>query len=178
MRTNLVIALALSAFLASLCGCASPTKASAMKTGNLNLNKRHAKSVAVKTAGGSETNPMWTSQIGDAQFLEAVEQSILENKLFTSVLKIGEADYVLQASLVRMDQPVIGFDMTVSLEVTWSLTRKGEQKPQWEKSFRSQARKSVGDAFVAVTRLRMATEAAAQNNIAEALNALAALELQ
>jgi hypothetical protein len=177
MRGNPIIALAFACFLTSLCGCASPAKVGDMQPGNLSLRRQHQKSVAVQTAGGKDTNPMWTTQIGDAEFLQAVEQSILENRLFTSVLKIGEADYALRATLIRMDQPMIGFDMTVSLEIVWSLTPKGEQKALWEKSFQTQGRKSVGDAFVGTTRLRKATEAAAQANIAEALNAIAGLEL-
>lgn len=167
-----------SAVALLLGGCASPTMPMNMAVAPSALSKSHSGAVAVNTSGGEETNPAMMSKVSDADLRAAIEESIRRTKLFSAVVKVGEADYVLNASIVSLSQPMMGFDMTVQAEILWSLTPKGAAKPVWEKSVKSQATKGVGDAFAGVKRLRLVTEAAIQENIAKTLPEIAALDLK
>jgi hypothetical protein len=167
-----------SLLLLAFSGCASPTQSSAMQTGILPLGHKHSQSVAVQTNGGQPTNPMWTSQIADQDLANAIQASILSNQLFSGVVNIGNADYVLNATIFKIDQPMVGFSMEVGVEIMWSLTPKGATKPVWEKSIHTRVRKGVGDAFAGVTRVRIATEASAKENITQALTEISKLELK
>lgn len=149
-----------------------------MRTGTLTVTGRHSATVAVQTGGGQETNPAWISQISNPDFARAIEESIVENALFSQVVSVDGADYVLNATIFRLDQPAIGFNMEVGIEVLWSLTAKGGKTPLWQKSIHTRASKGVGDAFAAVKRVRITTEAAAQENIAQALRELSQLKLK
>lgn len=120
---------------------------------------------------------MWTSKVSDADLAQAITDSLRSSGLFKGVVTIGEADYVLNATIINIDQPMVGFTMSVGVEIVWSLTPKGNSKPVWEKSVSSRAQKTTGDAFVGVTRLRLATEAATQENIRKALTQLSQQQL-
>lgn len=175
MKTaSLLLGLALAAFGS---GCSSPVQSVGMETDKLALSRTHPKTAAVQTNGGRPTNPLWTSQIADKDLAAAIEASIRKNNLFAGVVKLGDADYVVNATLVNIEQPMVGFNMTVGVEIVWSLTAKGADKPIWEKSIQTRAKKGVGDAFAAVTRIRIATEASTKENIAQALAEIATLSL-
>lgn len=167
----------LLALVLILAGCASPTQPKAMKVENLSLGKRFNKTVAVQTNGGQPTSPMWTSQVADKDLAQAISESLSSSGLFSAVVSLGQGDFVLNATIVNLNQPMIGFTMSVTIELVWSLTPKGQNKPCWEKSIATRAEKTVGDAFAGVTRLRIATEAAVQENIRQALTELAQVQL-
>jgi len=176
-RFPLIAAFAVVLIL-SLSGCSSPTQPSAMQADVLPLGHKHSQTVAVQTNGGQPTNPMWTSQIADQDLASAIQESILKNQLFSGVVSIGNADYVLNATIFKIDQPIMGFRMEVGIEISWSLTPKGSTKPVWEKSIHTRVSKGVGDAFAAVKRIRIATEASAKENITQALTEIAKLDLK
>lgn len=177
MKNTLFLRVALLGLLIALAGCASPTKPAAMKVDQLNLTNRFDKTVAVQTNGGQPTDPMWTSKVSDADLAQAITESLRANGLFSAVVSLNESDYVLNATIVNIDQPLVGFTMSVGVEIVWSLTPKGQTKPVWEHSVSTRAQKTTGDAFVGVTRLRMATEAATQENIRKALTLLSQQQL-
>jgi len=178
MKTLSLLALPVATALALLSGCSSPTQAIGMQTEIMPLGRSNPQTVAVRTNGGKATDPMWASQIDDQALASAIQESILKNRLFSAVVGIGEADYVLNATLFKLDQPMAGFNMEVGIEIVWSLTPKGGAAPVWEKSIHTRASKGVGDAFAAVKRLRITTEAAAKENIQLALSEIAKLALK
>lgn len=174
--TSIGLSIIVSLFVLS--GCATPAQSTNMKADGLVLAKKHSQTVAVQTGGGSPTNPAWISAISNEDLAAAIEESIRTTQVFSRVVSIGGADYTLSASIVNLNQPMVGFNMTVELEVVWALIPKGETKPVWEKSIKSKVTKGVGDAFAGAKRLRITTEAAAKENIADALKQLSALELK
>ena len=140
-----------------------------MKVDSVSLTKKFNKSVAVQTNGGQPTDPMWASRVSDADLATAISDSLSSTGLFSSVVTIGQADYVLNATLVKIDQPMMGFTMSVGVEIVWSVVPKAQKKTVWERLVSTRQEKTVGDAFAGVTRLRMATEAAVKENIRQAL---------
>ena len=178
MKRLQLLATFAAVLILSFSGCSSPTQPAAMQTEVLSLGKKHSQTVAVQTNGGQPTNPMWASQIADQDLASAIQESILKNQLFSSVVSIGNADYVLNATIFKIDQPIMGFSMEVGIEIAWSLMPKGSTTPVWEKSIHTRVSKGVGDAFAAVKRIRIATEASAKENITQALTEIAKLDLK
>jgi hypothetical protein len=176
-RSPLVLLLLITAIL-GFSGCASPTQSSAMQSEILTIKKKHSQTVEVQVGGGLPTNPMWTSQIANEDLLRAIKESILKNQLFSSVVAIGSSEYLLNATIVNLKQPLMGFNMTVGIEIIWTLTPKGTDKPIWEKSIQTESTKGVGDAFAGIKRLRITTEAAAKENISQAIMQIGSLDLK
>lgn len=170
--------LVLAAFSALFSGCASPTQPSAMSAPPpVSPARQHPGDVSLAVTGGKATNPMWTSQISDEDFGEALRQSLLSSGLFTGVVEGRNGKYHLTAFLSRLDQPMMGFAMTVTMEVGYTLTDPATGKTLWQKSIVSSHTASTGDAIVGVKRLRLATEGAARKNIEQLLVALGGIEL-
>jgi hypothetical protein len=134
-------------------------------------------SLSLTVTGGKETSAAGASQISNADFSAALRHAIEQSKLFARSAEAGAGDYHLEVLLARLQQPMFGFSMTVTLEASWTLTRRSDQTIVWQKSIESTYTASTGDAFAGVKRLRLATEGAAKENIAQALQAIAGLKL-
>lgn len=158
-------------------GCASPTTREGMTPDTFDTVNRHPYSVSVNVTGGQETNPLWKSQISDATFTEALVDSITKSKTFSRVVQGKGGDYILTVSLVSMDQPSFGASFTVKMEAGWSLKRADNGTVVWQEAIQSSHTATVGDAFVGVARLRLATEGAAKNNIKQGLEKISKLKL-
>lgn len=157
-------------------GCATPAKPSAMIPASYELKGRHSFSVSVSGEGGKKTNPLWTSEISTEDFVIAVEESLRGSGVFSSVIRGDQGDYHLHVALVSVDQPLIGFSLTVRISSRWSLTDKSG-KSVFDDFVRSEHTATVKDAFAAVERLRLANEGAARKNIQLGIEKLSALTL-
>lgn len=167
--------IALTALL--LGGCASPSTSAAMVTAVTAPITKHPESVSVNVSGGSETSAMVISKISDADFTEAIKISITQSGLFAKTAGVSAADYNIDVTIIRLVQPMFGASFTVTLESTWRLTRRSDKKLIWEKSVTTPFTATMGDAFVGVTRLRLANEGAARENIKEAIAQMGAVSL-
>lgn len=154
-------------------GCATPATSS-----NMTLRAQDATatqgavseamrgSVAVKeVTGGKETNPMWVSNVGSAQFEQALQESLRSVGLLSANRQAGR--YELVAHLDKLDQPLFGLDMTVTAKVTYTLVERASGKTVMQKSFSTPYTAKMGDAFVGTERLRLANEGAVRQNIAQ-----------
>ncbi len=144
------------AAVVGLAGCASTATREAMSVGTP-ATKSYPYSVSVQTRGGTETSAMTGSTISNEELKAAVESSIMQSKLFKSVVQRGNGDYELSVIVTQLTKPVFGASFTVDLEAGWSLTA------------------TLDDAIVGATRMRMAVEGAARKNIAQGLQAIADL---
>ena len=117
----------------------------------------------VTVTGGESTNPMWTSEVGNAEFREALRQSLRANGLLG-----GEgqpATYGLSAELMEVSQPLFGFDLTVTSSVHYIVTEVASNAVAFDETVTASHTSTVGDAFVAVERLRLANEGSIKENI-------------
>lgn len=169
----LLAALAIAMLLG---GCATPAAQQGMAAPVTAAARQHPHAVSVAVSGGSETGALDSSNIGNAELKAAIEQSIAASGLFKAVLQ-GEAPYALSASIVQLRKPLFGGTFTAELEVGWTLLRGADRTIVWRKVLPSQGTATMGDSLVGVTRLRLAVERAAQDNIRQALAELAALSL-
>jgi hypothetical protein len=83
----------------------------------------------------------------------------------------------LTAHLVKLEQPLIGLDMTVTATVTYTLIERSSGKTTWEKTLVTPYTAKFTDAFFAVERLKFANEGAARANIAQLISELSQLRL-
>lgn len=173
-KTVLLLGILLSI---GLSGCSSPANREAMTPQNLVVGKHYPYSVQVKTSGGMETGAMDSSNISDADLKLAIEDAISQSKLFKSIVQGSDGNYELSVRVVSLSKPVFGATFTVEMEGAWSMTKVSDKSVALRKSIKSSGTATMGDAFAAVTRLRLAVEHAAKDNIAQGLKAIGELNL-
>jgi len=169
--------LCLLASWAVLSGCSTPATSKSMVVSTFSLQKVFPYSVSVNVLGGKETSAMDKSQISNEAFMQAIADSLYKSGLFSKIIHGKNADYLLNVMIFNLAQPSFGFSFTVKMEAVWSLAHADSKKVLMRESIRSSFTATVGDAFAAVTRLRIATEGVAQENIRLGIKKLSQLNL-
>ena len=178
MSSRSLIAVATSVLVAAslLSGCATASKADAMVAKPVAVTHASSSDVSVTVAGGQDTSKMGASQISDDAFAQALRDSITQSGLFKAVAATG-GRYKLSAFIGKVDQPMMGFSMTVKMEVSYTLVDTTSGKAVWSKNIASEHTAKASEAFAGVTRLRLANEGAARDNIEQALAEMSTLQL-
>jgi len=127
-----------------------------------------------EVGGGQETNPLWTSEIGNKEFKAALIQSLKE----ASYLGSADSNYQLSANLLEVDQPFAGINLTVTTTVLYILTERNGGKEILKETIIASYTAGFSDSVVAVKRLRLANEGSARENIHEFLKALSNLKIE
>lgn len=166
LRTSLrILAIALVALSAT--GCASPASISGMTALDAHPTAVPAElenSMQIGTVlGGESTNPMWTSEVGNADYKAALENSLHVARLLSDH---GDGQYVVDANLINVDQPVLGFDLTVTSTISYLVRKNASDEALFDDVVVASHTASVGDAFLGTERLRMANEGSIRKNIA------------
>ena len=141
------------------------------------VRKTHNGTVMVAVSGGKQTNPLWTSQVSNQDFKQALEDSLLRYKSFSRVIKADGADYRVEVVLQELKQPLVGFSLTVKSKVHWRLVDAKTSREIWQETIDRDFTAGVGDAFVAVRRLQLANEGAIRENIKAGLQEIGQLSL-
>ncbi|UPT61961.1 MAG: hypothetical protein M0D54_16425 [Hyphomonadaceae bacterium JAD_PAG50586_4] len=166
-----LVACALS--VAACAGGARPENiaASVQPAASFDASHQLHEALAVRNVqGGSDTNPLWMSNISDEQFRAGLEQSLRNAGLLADSPAL--ARYEVVASLQDLRRPMAGLDMTVTMTVRYSLVPIGGGEPIFDEVVSASGTGRMSDAFVGVERLRIANEAAARENISEFLRRL------
>jgi PBP1b-binding outer membrane lipoprotein LpoB len=158
-------------------GCSSPAQKEAVVTHGLPITQQHQKTVAIRAQGGSDTGAMDLPSISNSDLSAAIEQSIIENGLFTQVIHGDDSDYLLSVTIVNMTRPMFGASFTVTMEAAWSLSEQGTSKVVMRDSIESHYTATMGQALVGATRLRLAVEGAVRENIKSGLINISKLQL-
>ena len=164
--------------IASAIGCASGAKVPNMIPTDIERVKSHPYSARVQAAGGRGTEWWGTSQVTDEAFLEALYESLSRSGVFSEVVTKGAADYLLDVFVTDVRQPVIGFNMTVSVVANWTLTDLAAKEVVFEELIPTPYTATVGDAFAAIKRLRLANEGAVRANIRAGIRRISELNLE
>lgn len=125
--------------------------------------------------GGTETNPMWKSNIGTLEFEQALEESLQSIGLFAQK---GLGEYFLTAQIQDVHQPLMGFDLTVTATVLYIVTERKSGKDIFNKTISVPYTANFSSSFYAVERLRIANEGAVKVNIKQLVDELLKLELK
>lgn len=169
---NLVSVLFICSYLF---GCASGAKMEDMVFQGPQKNYSDAlqKNMEVaKVSGGEKTNPAWTSEISNEAFSEAVKNSLVSQGLYSPAGK-----YQLEVQMIKVDQPMFGLDFEVTTNVRYTLTNTITSKVVLDETVIAPHTATMGDAFAAVKRLRLANEGSANKNIENFLSKLSQLEI-
>jgi len=170
--------LALIVVVAAFAGCATPAQTAHMVANDTVPEHRSSNNVSIEVSGGSEQSAVAGPAISNADFAAAIRESILASGLFAAIAQSEQSDYRLTAYITRVQQPMVGFAMTVTFECSWRLIRSRDGATVWEKAITTNFTGNVGDALVGATRVRLATEGAARNNIKDAILAMGRLGLK
>jgi hypothetical protein len=159
---------------AILTGCASNADIQQMVSANqpaVKIKNQHlVKNIAVdNVTGGNETNPLWTSQINNANFKEALIKSLKNANLYH---EINGEKYKLNANLVKLSQPLLGLNLTVSCQVHYSIMNVKLNKQVFDKDITTSYTAKISDSLYAPARLKIANEGAARENIQEFIKAV------
>jgi len=125
-----------------------------------------------EVSGGKKTNPAWTSQIDNESFSYALKESLKLQNLYAE-----NGKYRLSVKMVKIQQPLLGLDMKVTTHIVYTLSHVDTGKLVFNETIVAPYKASMGDAFVGVTRLRLANEGSAQENIKLLLEKLSNLDI-
>lgn len=160
-----------------LAGCASPANRADMTPAAIQSAKKNPYSLSVKAIGGNETSAVGSSEISNEDLRAAIESSVTSSSLFKEVVQGKSGDYELSVTVTKLTKPMFGTSFTVDMEAGWTLVKASDKSIVMRKSITSSHTATMSDAFVGVTRLRLAVEGAARNNIKSGLEQIASLNL-
>lgn len=161
-----------------LAACASPASREGMTPAAVTVAKHFSSGVQVKTSGGVEAGGAGAANIMNDDFKAAIEAAVTQSRLFKTVVQGADgSDYELTVQIVSLAKPLFGTTFTVNLETAWSLVKTSDRSVAMRKSIQSTGVATVGEAFVGATRIRLAVERAANEGIAQGLQAIAELKL-
>jgi hypothetical protein len=164
--------LALAAVAALLGGCAAPMTHENMVPQTIASAKKHPGTVSIDVSGGAGEG----LKVSNDTLKKALTESIEKSQTFSKVIEGSSGNYLLTVAISNLQQPSFGGAFTVKMEAGWTLKRASGQTV-WQESIQSESTATMGDSVVAVTRLRLATEGAARNNIAAGLGKIGQLNL-
>jgi hypothetical protein len=158
-------------------GCSVKARPAAMVPDHLQLERRHPYSVMIDTVGTEGDEIITATLVNGNDLAAALERAITESKLFSSVVRSSAADYRLQVE-AKATAPAAGINMTSRVGGAWKLTHQKSGKVVFDDFVTAEATKTMGDAFVGTTRVRLAIEEAAQSFVREGLMRLGRLKLE
>lgn len=132
--------------------------------------------LAIKdVTGGTETNPMWVSKVSSSDFWKALEAS-LESAGLLANRQAG--DFVLTADLMKLEQPFVGLDMTVTSSVRYMVIERSSGRTVFDSTVTTPYTTRFSDALIASERLKLANEGAIRTNIGELLSQLMQIRIE
>jgi len=173
----LFIGLSMSIFF----GCATPARVnqmviSGMDAGHFQGESPFKENISVgNVSGAEETNPLWTSEIGNEDFKKALVQSLQNAKLLNWDEK--KTQYTLNAQMISVVQDMFGIDLEVTAIVQYTLINKTNNQETFSTVIHSPYTATFSDAFLAIERLRLANEGSARANITQLIKELYKFEI-
>lgn len=169
-----VVAIILLGFALSACAAGARTGAMVadVQTGTIIGEENPLrKSVELSSVeGGKDTNPLWTSEVGGEEFSAALRQSLALHAILAD--GEGEGKYILKADLLKVKQPLMGFNLTVKSDVHYTLTETESGKVLFDEEIHAEYTAKMGDALLGAKRLQIANEGSIQKNIATLIEML------
>ncbi|MCO4780424.1 MAG: hypothetical protein KC471_08550 [Flavobacteriaceae bacterium] len=126
-----------------------------------------------EVSGGEKTNPAWTSEIDNEAFSGAVKESLKSQGLYSD-----NGEYRLEVNMIKVYQPLFGLDLKVTTHVRYILTNVNSGAVVFDDTVIAAHTAGVGDAFIAIKRLRLANEGSARKNIEGLLKKLLELRIE
>lgn len=157
-----------------LSNCASGAQFENMVTtkddGKAKFNVKFKNSISLESvSGGQETNPVWTSEVSDESFKQALVESLKSYGYYNP----DNPKYNLNVTLLHLSQPIIGFDMDVNSSARYTLSKISNNSEVMNKVISNEYTVTMSDTFLGIKPLRLANEGSIKGNIYKFLNELA-----
>ena len=95
------------------------------------------------------------------------------------VIDLGESSRrFVTAHLQSVDQPLVGFNMTVTASIRYMVTERATGKEIFSRVVSVPYTASFGDSLMGVERLRLANEGAIRSNISQLIDELMMLKVE
>jgi hypothetical protein len=107
----------------------------------------------------------------NADIKTAIEIALTNAQLFVG----DERNYRINVSVLSIKNPIMGLDLKSELRIKWQLIDLTQDKLVWEDFLSNDFTATVGDSFVAVTRMRMSNEGVIRENIQMAIDEMITL---
>ncbi len=157
MRFGRVL-LILALLAPALAACATPQAMTVVGVANANPKYRNA--IAVRdVSGGQAMNVLTMPGVSNEPLKTALEGSLAANGYLA---QSGTPKFYVDAEIHNLDQPLIGFDLTVTAEVTYKISGAGGTT---DYPIKSSATATFSNSPIAADRLRIANERAMHENI-------------
>jgi hypothetical protein len=141
----------------------------------ISANSSLREAVAIgPVSGGRETNPLWVSDVSSSDLAEALRLSLAVR----TMLAIRNERFKLEATMINLQQPMMGIDMTVTSRVRYRLTRLSDNAIVFEREITAPFTAAFSSSFYGVERLKLANEGSIRENISQFLAALIAAEAE
>jgi len=168
-------ALALLPALLTLTACAEGAQTSAMTVrpplASTTATTPLQNAVAVGTiSGGSDTNPLWISEVSNENFHDALQSSLAVQ----SLLATGTPRYTLDAQLISLQQPYVALNTTVTADVRYTVRKGSGTQVAYSTELATPFTASLIGTPIGFMRLQVANEGAMRANIAAVIGALQA----
>ncbi len=121
-----------------------------------------------EVSGGNKGNVSMNTKMSNSELSDALFESLSAHKM---IAKQG-GDYKLDAVLVKLKQPLAGFDMTVTSTVQYILTDMKTNEPVFDQTVTEAYTAKMGDNFIGALRAKMAVEGSVKANISAMLEQL------
>lgn len=167
--------------VALISGCAAPAKMENMTLPSNEWSQYEGSpklknNIDVETvSGGKGTNPLWTSEISNEDFKQALTNSLADAQLLSGAST--NSNYSLSAVLIEVKQPILGASMTVTTTISYSLIDIESKEEIFYEKIVTPYTAKWNAAFLGVERLRLANEGSARNNIKSLIEHLYGLEI-
>ena len=112
--------------------------------------------------GGADTNPLWASEVSNADFQNALEASLKAFNYYVVDGAMGK--YKVTASIVDVQKPLMGLDMSVTMKGRYSVST-AQGGTAFDDTIATTGTATMGEAFAGADRVRMAIEKSAKLNI-------------
>ncbi|MCC2664006.1 MAG: hypothetical protein K0R41_929 [Geminicoccaceae bacterium] len=160
---------------AALGACAGPATIGGMTasdTGGTAIPPalEHSMTVGVVT-GGEPTNPLWKSEVGNEEFRSALANSL---RNFGLIAEGEQSKYAVDAALIDLQQPSIGFSLTVTSTVEYRVRPSGSAQVVFEDTVIAPYTASATSSFLGTERLRLANEGSIKENLETFIERLSA----
>lgn len=113
--------------------------------------------------GGRDTNPAWTSQVSSESFRRALELSLESAGAYSRIL--SGSRYQLVADLLRLEQPLLGIDLTVTSTARYVIIDASTKREAYDRTITAPYTARFSDALIGAERLKLANEGAVRANI-------------
>jgi len=164
--------------LASLAACATPAEPERMAVTRTPDSAvfpallQHAMCVRSVT-GGEDTNPLWVSKVGNADFRQALTTSLGDADLLSPP---DTCKYPIDVNLLGLSQPAVGFALEVTSHANYKVYN-GAGAPVLLATISAAYTAQFSEAFAAIVRLKRANEGSIRESIKQFMDRLRQVQL-